>query len=1433
MDDRRRRRARRATRGSVLVAIAAMVVAGTGNALAATTNPNPSVMEQQHSDLSERAATEGMVLLQNHDQALPVAKGGDVALFGVGSYLTVKGGTGSGAVNNRSNVNVHDGLTNAGFTITTGASYWNAMTAAADAASSGGGGGGPFGGGLNYANIEVALTEQTAAPSVPTDTAIYVIPRNSGEGADRSSAAGDYQLGETEQANIELLGTLYKNVIVILNTGGIMDTSFFDAINASEKDPSGGQALDALLLMSQAGQRGGDALAQILDGEVTPSGKLTDTWASKYSYYPASATFGNNDSDSTQEDYAEGIYVGYRYFDSFYKTIDESDPASVVDYPFGYGLSYTDFAITPLSVTADMTSVTVQARVSNIGDTYSGKEVVETYFSAPQTGLDKPYQQLAGYAKTDVLAPGKSQTVTIRFNTTDMASYDEAQAAYVMDAGDYVIRVGDSSRNTHVAATVHLGATTVTEQLHNELDDDGSLDVLTSDPANFYTYAGESNEIAAAPKVTLNTTGFTAPNNASANEQNIDDNDPDSIYYQIDGTPISSTTAYIADDQESNWEDTGEPYEAKLGETTEPITVDRSKTLFDVAKGDYPLQNFVAGLSVTQLGNLVEGSKAAGSTLTAVGAAGYTTPLYEDLGIPGMTLSDGPAGLRLTQEFTSGSTTLYQWQTAWPIGTMLAQTWNRDLVTEVGNAIGQEMLEAGVTLWLAPGMDIHRDPLNGRNFEYYSEDPLVTGLSAAAITEGVQSNPGVGVTVKHYATNNQETSRNSENNTIDERALREIYLRGFEIAVKTAQPMAVMTSYNKINGTWASMNYDLIEDVLRGEWGFKGLVMTDWGGTHGATQTMYAGNDLIEPGGNPSDVINATLKVAPTIDTNGLASYNASTSRGQLRYTWAFNGLVPSADGAETITTTVDADMATGQPLSGSTSNGTFTPNQPYASVQDAYDDVTDTLLSKLSSSQQDAITVTPTYETPGDDTTPMVSYTVTIKGDYAVTMRLGDLQRSAVNILNIVMQSAPFQELASIQAVSGIAAHPYTAQFTDREHVLDASLGPVVTTPSDNSGSGGSSGSDNSSGSSGSSGSNSSGSTTGTPSRIAGTNRNATAADIAAEYLAANGDAGNAVVLANGTGGKLGIDALAANYLAGAENAPILLTDSSSSLPKETQNALKALFQGSTGTITIYVMGKADSVSQAAQAQAVAIVQGVVSGSATKVNAVRVAGDNRYETSANTATTVGASHVASFDIGKGNLKTAFLASGTVNADALAAGAISAGNSIPMLLTDGTSVNGAVATAIKNLGIKQIVALGGSDRVSDAELSALVKNDGVLNTIRIAGTGTYGRYDTAALLNNFAFGSGSTNLGLGQARVATPAAAYLANGAAGFPDALAVGPLAGFVNASVYTVPQTVLPSLVKQSLQSLASQLSGVQALGSTDRVADSVLAEAQAAIG
>lgn len=980
--------------GKVLAAIlaASMIMANGTSVFAvgigAVTTNEESEREIRNAELSMNAATQGMVLLENKDQALPIAKSGNIALFGGGAYGTVKGGTGAGDVNQRYNVSVWDGLKNAGYTITSERwikAYKEAYDQAAAAIR-----------GVLFAQIEISdqeITEEELEEAKEgTDTAIYVVSRISGESVDRT--VDDYYLTEIEKENIRKLAENFEKCIVVLNVGGVMDTSFMEEI----------EGIDALLLMSQAGMRGGDAVTKVLNGEVTPSGKLTDTWAKNYEDYPSSETFSSNDDDINQEDYTEGIYVGYRYFDTF-----GVEPA----YEFGYGLSYTDFAIDIDGIDADQDQVSIQVTVTNTGDIYSGKEVVEVYFSAPDGTLEKPYQELAAYGKTDELAPGESQTMTITYKTTEMSSYSEEKAAYIMEAGDYVIRVGNSSRNTKVAGMIRLDEEAVTEQLSNQSKPDKEITELSKEGAVPYTYDTEVQEIAEAEVIALSASSIPTLNNASP----YDD---------------ESVTAYVSDTTQTEYlaenlsYDLINPYHGAYEEKVEYLEGDFSNaTLKDVYDGTITMEEFVSGLTVQEMADIVIGGNklpdaggqaagAAGSNTnisaetmigaqanSVSGAAGETAGVYIDSKkIPNIVLADGPAGLRIMREEEVDGVTYYQYCTAFPIGTLLAQAWDPSIVEEVGAAIGEEMKEFGITLWLAPGMNIHRNPLCGRNYEYFSEDPYLTGTVAVAETTGVQSNPGVGVMLKHYAANNQENNRSGVNNTISERAFREIYLKGFEIAVKGAQPMSIMTSYNLNNGIPAADDYDLCMDYARGEWGFEGVIVTDWGGGKSTPSiSMHAGNDLIMPGNSTTDITeDAFGTVEPTFGEDDIypeVSASVSNWGGEFANTvfasidTSWGEFINSADGEVEIVKTV--------------------PTEVYESavrdtVEDGASEVSQIPVSELIAELGDAATVT-----ENEDGTTTIVY----KGYYPENnICLGDLQKSTINVLNIIMASDQFAKL-------------------------------------------------------------------------------------------------------------------------------------------------------------------------------------------------------------------------------------------------------------------------------------------------------------------------------------------------------------------------------------------------------------------------------------
>lgn len=819
----------------------------------AAKNPEMSEREKRNMEKLRTLASQGMVLLEN-DGTLPITdKKKKLALYGVGARKTVKGGTGSGDVNSRYVIPVEQGLENAGFQITT-KKWLDEYDRLAEEAYLAWGKKGAEDIRNGVSPLIYLMEKSFKAPQPQpinkedaalsgTDTAVYVISRNSGEGADRYNIPGDYQLSREEEENLKFLTLHYEKVVVVLNIGGIMDTRFL------RHTPG----IGAVLLMSQAGNISGDAVADIISGRVNPSGKLSDTWAENYEDYPFSDQFSHNDGNVDDAYYKEGIYVGYRYFDTFNIT-----PA----YCFGYGLSYTRFMIRTMELKLCGEELTVSVEVSNTGSC-EGKEVVQVYCSAPGAAdssvfLEKPYQKLTAFAKTDLLKPGGKQELVLRIPIRELASYCERSASWILEEGCYYIRVGNSSRNTEIAGAVKVIETIVAEKDKNLFPLDCELEELTIKGIAPYTYQGEENE-----------------------KQKARDN----------AIIVKSETIV-----------TKEPIYQGEHRILVPKDITRKITMEDVREGRAELEELVASLTVEELaelcvGKVKEGFSAIGNACTTVpGAAGDTTDsMAESRGIRSMILADGPAGLRLTNRFEMDeegniggdggfdtlaimheamesimpgrklgekTETYYQYCTAIPIATLLAQSWDMGLIEECGSIVGEEMEEFGITLWLAPGMNIHRNPLCGRNFEYYSEDPLLSGMCAAADTKGVQSHPGVGTTIKHFATNNQEDNRSFENNHVGERALREIYLKGFEICIKTARPMSIMTSYNLLNGVHTANRYDLLTSAARDEWGFDGIVMTDWGTTgsmslfntqpkypsSSAAMCIQAGNDLIMPG---------------------------------------------------------------------------------------------------------------------------------------------------------------------------------------------------------------------------------------------------------------------------------------------------------------------------------------------------------------------------------------------------------------------------------------------------------------------------------------------------------------------------------------------------------------------------------------------------------
>lgn len=736
----------------------------------------------KHTTLSRNAATEGMVLLKNQNNALPLKKGEKIALFGKATIEYIKGGGGSGDVHTPYIRNIFDGFAekeNDGkvsvymplvefykeYVKRESINVLNQeqINAIWDVVNA-----------MEFCTKRDDMTYDTfarmhvAEAKVPdeliesaarwAETAIITISRFSAEGVDRRPVGNDYYLSDLEKELIDKASKLFKKVVVVINSGATIDCEYFAENNK----------VSAVLLSWQGGLEGGAAIADILCGDVNPSGKLADTITKSYDFYPCKEEFWESFKHIY---YSDDIYVGYRYFETIPEAKDH------VRYPFGFGLSYTSFALSGKVCCESEGKIVAVVNVKNTG-MVAGKEVVQLYYGAPQGKLGKPAKELAAYKKTSLLAPGETETVVMSFNVSDMASFDDLgkiqKSAYVLEAGDYEFYLGTDVRNAEKLEYVYtVESDTVTEQLKNwckpfklekRMLSDGSFEALPVGEENYYY-------------------GEVAPSNAKAPENVVK---------------------------------------------------------FDKVGSEISIDEFVAQFTLDELMYFVGGQKTTGVCNT--GSFGG----IERLGIPYFPTADGPAGLRL--EPCTGIPT-----TAWPCATLLACSWNPELIYEVGAAGGAEVRENNLAVWLAPALNIHRDPLCGRNFEYYSEDPLVAGKCAAAAIKGIQSQK-VAVSMKHFACNNKEANRYDIDARISERALREIYLKGFEIAVKEADPWTVMSSYNRINGQHTSESYELLTGILRDEWGFKGMVVTDWGVKNNPVKEVKAGNDMKMHCGYPADL---------------------------------------------------------------------------------------------------------------------------------------------------------------------------------------------------------------------------------------------------------------------------------------------------------------------------------------------------------------------------------------------------------------------------------------------------------------------------------------------------------------------------------------------------------------------------------------------------
>ena len=607
---------------------------------------------------------------------------------------------------------------------------------------------------------------------------------------------GDFCLSVKEKEMIDTVKASFKNVIVILNVGGMVDTSWFAYDNQ----------IQSALLALQGGIEGGLAAAELLVGDGNPSGKTVDTFAKSLDDYPSTYNFHES---RDYVDYTDDIYVGYRYFETI------PGAAEKVVYPFGYGLSYTTFDVETVSAgvvnsncTSEANKLYAKVRVTNTGK-FSGKEVVQVYIAKPQGKLGKPAKELAAFEKTRELQPGESQLMILTWEINDMASYDDLgkvkKSAYVLEAGSYDIYVGTSVRDvTKADYSYILNHDVITEQLSAKL-------VPTS-----------------LPKRML----------ADGSYEALPQSEPVDTDYSAIGNIAPSLTEGVAPGQRAI------PY----FRFADGMAKNGSHDIMDVVEGRITLDEFVSELSIDDLIHLLGGQPNTGVANT------FGIGNMPEYGIPSVMTADGPAGVRIAPEV--GICT-----TAFPCSTLLACTWNPDVLEAVGRAGGEELKENNLALWLTPAICIHRSPLCGRNFEYYSEDPFVTGKLAGAMVRGIQSN-NVGATVKHFALNNKETNRKNSDSRVSERAAREIYLKAFEMIVKDENPWAIMSSYNMINGYRASESEDLLTGILRDEWGYEGMVTSDWWTCGEHYKETKAGNDLKMGNGYPDRVKKAYDKGA-------------------------------------------------------------------------------------------------------------------------------------------------------------------------------------------------------------------------------------------------------------------------------------------------------------------------------------------------------------------------------------------------------------------------------------------------------------------------------------------------------------------------------------------------------------------------------------------
>lgn len=754
------------------------------------------VASDQIARLCRKVAAQGAVLLRNEDAALPLLACDHVAVFGRCQKEYYRSGTGSGgAVNVLYTTNLLDGLRDNGICLNEELVDCYEKWILAHPYDNGGG----AWAGEPWCQQEMPVSKELAAKAAAiSNKAVVVIGRTAGEDKDNAAEEGSYYLTKAEHEMLDNVCESFKHVIVVLNVGNIIDMNFVQD-NAN---------ISSVVYAWQGGMEGGNGIADVLAGKEIFQGKLTDTIAKKITDYPSDKNHGGKEKNIYQED----IYVGYRYFETFAK--------DAVLYPFGYGLSYTEFSVADSAIKVSGTDAKMSflftCKVKNIGTVYSGRETIQVYVEKPVNGMGRPARELVGFAKTQNLGCQEVEELQIEIPAYRLASFDDNGAsgyrhAYVLEAGTYHFYAGVNVRDAEEVP--------VENKMHWQLEN---------------TLLIEQCEEAFAPVENF------VRMRAVAGDNNVP-----ALEYES----VPTRTIHLKDRIVS-----------RLPQSI-PYTGDKGLLLKDVAEGKCTMEAFIAQLSEEDLAAIVRGEGMCSPKVTPGTAAafgGVSDALFQ-FGIPVGCCADGPSGIRLDNGAHA---------TQVPIGTLIACTWDEALTEELFCCVGAELVQNQVDALLGPGINIHRHPLNGRNFEYFSEDPLLTGKIAAAVVRGI-GKKGVHATIKHFACNSQETRRHIVNAVVSQRALREIYLKAFEIAVREGDAQSIMTSYNPVNGYWTASAYDLNTTILRKEWDYKGIVMSDWWANI---------NDVVEGGEGSiqrtADMVRAQNDLYMVVNNNG-AEINA------------------------------------------------------------------------------------------------------------------------------------------------------------------------------------------------------------------------------------------------------------------------------------------------------------------------------------------------------------------------------------------------------------------------------------------------------------------------------------------------------------------------------------------------------------------------------